>query len=88
MITVYVLRGRKTKKRYVGITNNLSRRTREHQAGNSAAGKVIGQDVDVILTESYPDYATARRRERYLKSGAGREWMDSMFTGSRPASGG
>lgn len=39
MVIVYVLQG--TKRRYVGITNNLERRLREH-ASSSHSGKLIG----------------------------------------------
>jgi hypothetical protein len=30
----------------------------------------------VVHTELFADYKTARIRERYLKSGQGREWLD------------
>ncbi len=86
MVTVYVLKGSKGK-RYVGITNNLRRRLREHRSGKTKGGQVIG-DFKVLLTEEYPDYTTARRRERFLKSGQGREWLDAFEAESGPAYGG
>jgi predicted GIY-YIG superfamily endonuclease len=51
MITVYVLKG-ETGKRYVGITNDLPRRLREHLAKKSKGSQVIG-DFLVIHTGDY-----------------------------------
>ena len=74
-ITVYVLDG--VKRRYVGITANLERRLAEHRAG-SHAGKMIG-DFKLLHTETFPDYVSARVRERFLKSGQGRAWLKEKF---------
>jgi len=71
MITLYILKG-KAGKRYVGITNNLSRRLKEHRARHSKAGEIIG-DFRVIHTESFAGHKTARLREKFLKSGQGRK---------------
>jgi predicted GIY-YIG superfamily endonuclease len=78
MITVYVIRSCSNGKRYVGITNNLSRRLVEHRCAKSAAGHLLG-DFELLHTEEFPDYSLARRREQKLKSGQGREWLDKKF---------
>jgi putative endonuclease len=83
MITLYVLKG-KTGKRYVGITNNLSRRLNEHRLKNSKAGQLL-DEFSVQHTEDFPDYKSARQREKFLKSGQGRKWLDSWYSG--PAKG-
>ena len=85
-VTVYVLLGA-SGKRYVGITNNLARRLREHASGGTKAGQILGS-FTVIHTEEYPDHATARQREKFLKSGQGRKWLDSAELRPRPARGG
>ena len=74
-ITVYVLEG--TKRRYVGITANLERRLAEHHSV-SHSGRLIGE-FTVLMTEVFPDYASARGRERFLKSGKGRAWLAEKF---------
>jgi predicted GIY-YIG superfamily endonuclease len=74
-ITVYVLQG--ATKRYVGITADLERRLSEHRAGSHAGG-LIGAFV-LLHTENFPDYAAARVRERFLKSGQGREWLQQKY---------
>ena len=86
LVTVYVLKG-KTGKRYVGITNNLSRRLNEHRSRRSKAGQLLGQ-FDVLFTETFPDYKSARIKEKFLKSGQGRKWLNDLDSGSEPARGG
>ncbi|HIJ56910.1 MAG TPA: GIY-YIG nuclease family protein [Deltaproteobacteria bacterium] len=83
MITLYVLKGG-TGKRYVGITNDLARRLKEHRSNRSKGSQVIGEFV-VLHTEKYPDYKAARKREAFLKSGKGREWLNKLESQSEPA---
>jgi putative endonuclease len=85
MITVYVLKGI-TGKRYVGITNDLDRRLREHRSGRTKGGQIIGQ-FKLLLTEEYSDYQHARNREKFLKSGQGRHWLDDFESRTGPAKG-
>ncbi|MBW2104623.1 MAG: GIY-YIG nuclease family protein [Deltaproteobacteria bacterium] len=47
MVTLYVLKG-ETGRRYVGITNNLSRRLHEHRAKNSKGGQMLGKLFVII----------------------------------------
>ena len=87
MITVYVLEGSKGR-RYIGMTNNLARRLSEHRGRSSHSGRLIGS-FRLLHTESFPTYAEAREREKYLKSGQGREWLKRRELRSpRPARGG
>jgi len=83
MVTLYVLKG-KAGKRYVGITNDLSRRLSEHRSRHSKAGQIIGK-FTVIHTESFTDHKSARIKEKFLKSGQGRKWLDKLETESEPA---
>ncbi len=41
-VTVYVLRGVRTGRRYVGITNCLARRLEEHSRGSALSSKILG----------------------------------------------
>jgi predicted GIY-YIG superfamily endonuclease len=68
----------------VGITNNLTRRLQEHRTRHSKAGQIIGK-FRVLHTESFTDHHAARIREKYLKSGKGREWLDMIEAESEPA---
>ena len=83
MVFVYVLRD-ETGKRYVGITNNIDRRIAEHRAKHSKAGQLL-TEFQLVLREAHPDYTSARKREKFLKSGQGRAWLDSRLNRSEPA---
>jgi len=39
----------------------------------------------VIYTEIFDNYATARAKEKFLKSGQGRKWLDKLEAESKPA---
>ena len=72
MIIVYVIRSLKDGRFYVGMTNDLERRMQEHQSGKTKSTKAF-RPWKLIFTESYPSYLEARKREKYLKSGSGKE---------------
>ena len=78
MIHVYVLRSLENGKRYVGITANIRTRLRTHARGTTKGGQQLGK-FKLIHREPFPNYAEARRREKYLKSGSGRQWLDTQF---------
>ena len=78
MITVYVLQSLASGKRYVGITNDLSRRLQDHLEKKTKGGQQLGA-FKVIHTEAFSNYVEARKREKYLKSGAGRECLKRRY---------
>ena len=78
MIKLYVLRSIENRRRYVGITDNLARRLTEHRRSSSTVGRQLGP-FTLIHTEEYADYVRARVRERFLKTGKGREWLEQQF---------
>jgi putative endonuclease len=86
VITLYVLKGQNGK-RYVGITNDLTIRLREHRSKRSKGSQVLG-DFFVLHTEEFVDHKSARNREKFLKSGQGREWLNEFESLSEPAKGG
>ena len=86
MITLYVLKS-ETGKRYVGITNDLSRRLCEHRSKKTKSGQLL-KDFYVLHTEEFPDYKQARIREKFLKSGQGRKWLDTLELKSESTRGG
>ena len=79
-VRVYVLRSLSAGCCYVGISKFTAKRLRQHNRNQSAGTRGKGP-WEKILEEAYPSYAEARVREKYLKSGAGREWLRSHFGG-------
>ena len=80
---VYVLQSEKDGTHYVGITSRLGRRIREHNRGDSRSTRA-GGPWKLLHKERCEDHAVARRREEFLKSGAGHEWLAGQLT-QRPA---
>ena len=76
MFTVYVLRSLKNKKRYVGCTSKESlERLHEHNTGSNKWTRENGP-FTMIYAENYADKRSAMQREKFLKSGQGRKWLD------------
>ncbi|OGU64967.1 MAG: hypothetical protein A2499_15420 [Stygiobacter sp. RIFOXYC12_FULL_38_8] len=75
MYYTYVLYSDKLKKRYVGLTNNVSRRLAEHNRGESQFTKG-GVPWELVYFEELETQQLARAREVFLKSGSGRKWLD------------
>ena len=78
MCKVYVLWSERLKKRYVGSTRDLPKRMREHNSGASKFTKA-GIPWVVVYQEDLPDFTAARKRENFLKTGAGRTWLDQVL---------
>jgi putative endonuclease len=72
---VYVLRSGKDGKRYVGITNNIERRLKQHNNSCVQSTK-CRLPLKLEYKEEHPDRLSARNRERYFKSAAGRRFLD------------
>jgi len=83
MVTVYVLEGKQTGKRYVGIPHNLERRLVEHRSGRTKGGQIIG-NFSLLHAETCAGYAAARVREKFFKSGKGREWLLTEYPRACP----
>jgi putative endonuclease len=78
MFVVYVLRSIKTGRFYIGLTSDLERRLREHNEGLSRSTK-HGRPWELVHREDFPTLAEAVRRERYLKTGRGREELQRLL---------
>jgi len=82
---VYVLESQVDGSLYVGITSRLARRIREHSGGHSVSTKAK-RPWRLVYREDCADYGRARTREKFLKSGAGRQWLiDRLSRRSPPA---
>jgi len=77
MFTVYILQDADGNL-YKGATGNLERGLREHKNGGSKTTKRM-QDFKVIYTEEYNSWESARKRELYFKSAAGRRFLKTKI---------
>jgi putative endonuclease len=78
MFYVYVLRSSKTGRRYVGSCENVDDRVRRHNAGHSKATR-HGIPWILVHSESFSNRAKAAKKERYYKSGRGRDDLDRLY---------
>jgi putative endonuclease len=69
---VYVLYSLSHKLYYIGHTDNLKRRLTEHYKGRNRYTKSRGP-WQIVYKEKYSSRKDAMQREKYLKSGSGRE---------------
>ncbi len=77
MFYCYVLRSVKTGRRYVGSCEDLAERVRRHNAGESKATK-HGVPWILVRSESFMTRSEAALRERYYKTGRGRDELDEL----------
>ena len=63
---------------YKGMTSNLERRLVEHKQGNTKSTRNFGE-FTLVYTETAEDSVTARIREKYLKSAAGRRFLKKVL---------
>ena len=74
MYFVYILKSEKDDNIYIGITDNLERRLKQHNKGKNLSTK-YRKPLRLIYHEVVENRNEARKREKYLKSGSGREWI-------------
>jgi putative endonuclease len=80
MVFVYVIESLKDGTWYTGMALNAEARLKEHNAGKNRFTK--GHlPWKIIFSEPHPDWKTARLREKYLKSSAGKRWLENKLKG-------
>lgn len=82
---IYILESIEYEKRYVGITNNLERRLKEHNYGKSIYTRKF-KPWKIIFTEEADNLSEARVREKYYKSAAGRKRIKKILSEISPGS--
>ena len=85
MYFVYALKSLTRNYIYVGLSDNLERRVEEHNSGWERTTKPY-RPFKLIFTELLVSRPDARKKERYLKSGVGKEFLKSLqVSGFEPA---
>ncbi len=77
MYFVYAIKSKTKNYIYVGLTNNVERRLIEHNNGENRSTKAY-VPFCLIIRESFETRIDARAREKYLKSGIGKEFLKSI----------
>lgn len=78
MYFVYVLRSEKDGRLYKGFSSNLEKRIREHNSGKTKSTKGY-LPWKLVYSEKVESRIEARKREKYLKSGVGRDYLKEIL---------
>ena len=66
MFYVYILKSKKDNQLYIGYTNDLRRRIKEHEVGENQSTK-SRRPLKLVYYEAYRSKDDARKRENMLK---------------------
>ena len=75
---VYVIKSLIRNYIYVGMTNNIDRRLNQHNSGKEKTTKPY-KPFNIVLLEKFNSRIDARKREIYLKSGCGKEFIKKLI---------
>ena len=75
---VYVLRSKKDGKLYTGYSEDPERRLKEHNAGKTVS-LLKRRPLIIVYQEIYNKEIQAKRRERFLKTGQGRKFLQTAL---------
>jgi putative endonuclease len=78
----YAIRSVKDGWLYIGMASDVERRVKDHNAGYNRSTK-SRRPFDLVYIEQCGSRADARTREKFLKSGIGRELLKKVAVGSR-----
>ena len=79
MYIVYILESLSHGNRYIGSTQNISNRLNEHNSGKVRYTKGR-KPWKLVHTEKLKTRSQAIKREKFLKSGQGRKFLDKILT--------
>jgi len=75
---VYVLQSLKDKDLYIGMTEDVVRREKDHYAGKVESTR-NRRPLKLIYYECYLDEDDAKGREKFLKSGSGHRFLKKQL---------
>ena len=77
---VYAIKSLNRNYIYVGLASDIEKRLKRHNSGLERTTKPYAP-FELIYSENFEDRLSARAREKYLKSGVGKEFLKSMKNG-------
>ena len=78
MYLVYILLNEAKTRTYTGVTNDIEKRLKEHNAGKVKSSRPY-RPYKIIYTEPFKTLSEARQKERFYKSTTGRRRLNKMF---------
>jgi putative endonuclease len=74
---VYAIKSQSRNYIYVGLSSDPEKRLTQHNRGYEKTTRLY-RPFNIILKEDFNTRPEARKREKYLKSGAGKEFLKSL----------
>jgi putative endonuclease len=75
---VYAIRSLVDGRIYVGLTGDVEKRIKQHNDGKTQSTRPY-RPWKLIHQESFENRKDARAREKYLKSGSGKEYLKNKY---------
>ncbi|MFA7244158.1 MAG: GIY-YIG nuclease family protein [Patescibacteria group bacterium] len=75
---IYILVSKNAPKTYIGVTSDIEKRISEHNSGSNAYTRKY-KPWKLFYSEKFDDRSVALKREIYLKSHAGRNFIKKLF---------
>ena len=79
MYTVYILYSAPFDKIYIGFSQNLEQRLLSHNELGKKGWTIKFRPWQLIYKEEFETKVEAMAREKFLKSGTGRDWIHSYL---------
>ena len=80
---VYVLRSINFERNYIGFSGNVSKRLRQHNSGKTKSTKPY-LPWKILFSEEFSSKEEALKREKFLKSGKGRDYIKNNWPRGLP----
>ncbi|MDR4498792.1 MAG: GIY-YIG nuclease family protein [Candidatus Scalindua sp.] len=77
-MTLFIVFDNFTLPQYIGMRNEVKQIIKEHNLGRVTSTKAK-RPWSIIYEESFPTFVDARKKEKYLKSAAGRRFRKNMM---------
>jgi len=78
MFFVYIIKSTIDNRLYKGFTTDLERRIKEHNSGKNKSTSPY-KPWNLVYFEKFTDRIEARKREKYFKTGIGREFLKNKL---------
>lgn len=82
MYWLYVLANRLTDRYYIGSTDNIKRRLRQHKRGHTRTTRILGT-YELVYKEEYGTLEEARLREKKLKTYKSKKYIKWLIATGR-----
>ncbi len=81
MCWVYILKNESTNRYYIGSTNDLIRRVKQHKAGKTRTTRILKTNK-LVYKEEFSTILEARVREKKLKSYKSKKYIEWLINQS------